>query len=304
MRFLTKNAPHPKTGRKAQGRGSAKRGRQSNSRKAEVKGFTFPKLSARALAFGLTGVAAFSLVGGIAWLWHDGYFARKAQEAHNTIVEMTVAAGLKLEDLQVVGRERVRKEEILEILKAERDMPILVIDPEKIREKLEALTWVKKASVERRLPNVLAIALLERQPLALWQMDGKVALIDSDGQVIEGVEPKFFADLPVVVGPGAPKNAPALLALLESEPDLKSRVTAAIWVSERRWTLQVEGGIKVRLPETDTAAAIAHLAKIERKHSVFEKDVMTIDLRTPGRLVVRMAPGAVPITRDGDGEDT
>lgn len=304
MRFLTKKTPPKKTGRKAKGRSPAKRGRAPNKRKTEAEGFAFPKFSARGLAFGASGVVALSLIASTAWLWHDGYFARKAEEARNAIIEMTVTAGLKLEDLQVVGRERVHKEEILEILEAERGMPILAIDPEEIRERLEALTWVKKASVERRLPNVLAVALLERQPLALWQMDGKVALIDSDGEVIEGVEPKLFANLPVVVGPGAPKNAPALLALLESEPDLESRITAAIWVSERRWTLQVEGGIKVRLPETDTAEALAHLANIERKHSVLEKDVMTIDLRTPGRLVVRMAPGAVPITHDGDGENT
>ena len=92
--------------------------------------------------------------------------------------------------------------------------------------------------------------------------------------------------------------------MLQDVPNLRSRVTAAIWVAERRWNLQIDGAIKIRLPETDPAAALSKLAKIERDHGLLQKDVVTIDLRVPDRLVVRTAPGALPVLDEENGENT
>ncbi len=52
------------------------------------------------------------------------------------------------------------------------------------------------------------------------------------------------------------------------------------------------------------AEAIAQLAKVEREHGLLDKDVVTIDLRLPDRLVVRTAPGAVPVVPTAEGENT
>jgi cell division protein FtsQ len=60
----------------------------------------------------------------------------------------------------------------------------------------------------------------------------------------------------------------------------------------------------VRLPEVEPAKAIAQLAKIEREHGLLDKDVITIDLRLPDRLVVRTAPGTMPVVPAADGENT
>jgi cell division protein FtsQ len=120
--------------------------------------------------------------------------------------------------------------------------------------------------------------------------------------VIAGANPGRFTELPLVVGKGANDRARELLAMLRSEPELAPRVLAAVRVSGRRWNLRLEAGIDVQLPEDDPAKAWAQLARIQRSQGVLERNIVTIDLRLPDRLVVRMAPGATPIEPENRGE--
>src|SRR3546814_21045357 len=92
---------------------------------------------------------------------------------------------------------------LVRALGLETGRPILAVDPAAARAALEALPWVASASVERQLPGTVYIRLTERAPLALWQDQGVIQVIDRDGAVIPGVEPRRFAHLPLVVGPDA-----------------------------------------------------------------------------------------------------
>ena len=98
----------------------------------------------------------------------------------------------------------------------------------------------------------------------------------------------------MLVGDDAPVRAAAALAMLSSEPDLVTRVRALTWVGGRRWTVQLDAGdgvdIDVQLPESGAASAWAQLASLERDHGLLGREVMTIDLRIPDQLIVRV-PG-------------
>jgi cell division protein FtsQ len=180
----------------------------------------------------------------------------------------------------------------------------MTFDPSAARTRIEALPWVRSATVERRLPSLIYLRIEERAPIALWQTEGRIAVIDELGEVIPGIPPEDFAGLTVVVGPDAPAYAAGLLQLLESEPDLRRQVVAAVRVGGRRWNLRFEGGTDVRLPETGAAEAWAQFARIEREHGVLNRDVDSIDLRLPDRLVVRTAPDADPPAVKADGKNT
>src|SRR3546814_16676093 len=86
-----------------------------------------------------------------------------------------------------------------------------------------------------------------------------------------------------------------LIAVMNSEPELRERVTAAVRVGGRRWNIQIEGRIDVRLPEADAAGAWAQLARIERQQGLLSRDVLIVDLRLPDRLVVRTDPDSGPL---------
>jgi cell division protein FtsQ len=170
---------------------------------------------------------------------------------------------------------------------------------------VEALPWIRSASVQRVLPNTVIVRVVERQPLALWQNQGKFALIDEDGQVISRDDVSAFSDLPVVVGDDAPSQTRALLDLLAHEPELAPMVRAAVRVGRRRWNLSLAGGIDVRLPEENPADAWRRLAEYHRTQGVLRSDVKVVDLRLPDRLSVRrVAQPEDPAAAGPGGRDT
>lgn len=85
---------------------------------------------------------------------------------------------------------------------------------------------------------------------------------------------------------------------------MAQRVVAAVWVSERRWNLRLEGGVEVRLPELGAEEAWSQLADLERQQGLLERDVAMIDMRLPDRLVLRSVTGELPKPPSRGGRDT
>jgi cell division protein FtsQ len=260
------------------------------------------RLSLRA---GVPAVLLAVVAGSGVWAWQSGWVARQGQQVSHAAVDAAAKAGLRLDQVVVSGRERTQPDSILAALGIRQGGPILGFDPTRAKQRLEDLPWIKTATVERRLPGTVRIALTERAPLALWQLDGALSVIDRDGERIDRATPKDHADLPLVVGPGAPEHAAELLALLAREPEMNARVKAAVRVRDRRWNIVLRNGVEVQLPAETPSRAWSRLAQIERKHGVLQRDVRMIDLRLPDRMVVRMAPGSKPMSEPpGMGEST
>lgn len=210
--------------------------------------------------------------------------------ASRQLLEASAVLGLRVADIRVEGRETTDSETILQALGARPGTPILAVDPMHAKQQLEALPWVRSAVIERRLPDTITVRLVEREPMALWQHGGKIELIDRSGAVIPVTRLDRFAKLPIVVGEDAAGHAAELLAMLAGEPELATRVTAAVHVGGRRWNLRLDNLIDVLLPSDDPAAAWADLARLQRDGAILKRDVQSIDMRLPDRLVVRVAP--------------
>lgn len=214
-------------------------------------------------------------------------------QATDRVIAATALLGLVVTDIQVEGRETTDVATIMAALSAARGAPILAISPGRAKEQLEALPWVRSATIERRLPGTLFVKLIERHPLALWQHDRVQQLIDRDGKVIPLDDLSRFAHLPIVVGDDAPPNAARLIDMLASERELAARVTAAVRIGGRRWNLRIDDAIDVMLPEDNPESAWSRLAELERTSLLLKRDVQTVDLRLPDRLVLRVnAPPA------------
>ncbi len=242
-----------------------------------------------ALLLALCAVAASG-----AWCWRTGLIASSSHVALAYLIDGSAKLGLAVGDVLVEGRKETRPELLLTALGVKRGAPLLAFDLAAARTRLEALPWVRRAAVERRWPNLVYVRIEERRPVALWQYEGRIAVVDGDGEPIAGADIHRFANLPQVVGEGAAKQASALAAMLAAQPDLATHVTSAIWVGNRRWNLELQEGIELRLPESDAAGALARFATVEHQQRLLARDVVMIDLRLPDRLIVRLAPGAAP----------
>jgi cell division protein FtsQ len=212
------------------------------------------------------------------------------QYTADRMLDGTARLGLVVADIKVEGRETTDRETILTALGAGPGTPILAMSPRRAKEQLEILPWVRSAVVERRLPDTLYVRLVERKPLALWQHGGKLELIDHEGTVIPVSHLDRFAKLPMVVGESAASHAADLLDMLATEPDLASRVSAAIRVGDRRWNLRIDNAIDVLLPGDAAAGAWTQLARLERSSAILKRDVQVVDVRLPDRLVLRVNP--------------
>jgi len=239
--------------------------------------------------------AALAAVAGAGWmLWPSGWIAHQQTALGDGLVTLSGRMGLTLRSVTVDGRQQTPPDALLAAIGADRGTPLLALDPERIRQRVETLPWVKSASVRRGLDGNLTVHIDEFAPFALWQRDGKFYLVDREGEAIAASDPGRFSQLLVLVGDNAPQHAADLVSMLGLEPELKARVRAAVWVGDRRWNLRLDNGVDVKLPEANPTAAWLELARLEREQGLLNRDLSTIDLRLPDRMVVRLAPGSEP----------
>ena len=210
----------------------------------------------------------------------------------NKTVEAGAGMGFAVNNVLVEGRVYTDPAVLKAAINAEKGDPLLAFDPGLLQGRLKKLNWVRDAHVERRMPDTLYIGLVEKKPLALWQENGVLELLDEEGAPITKDDLGRFRELVIVMGDGAPAQAPALIKNLKAEPDILHRLKAAKWMGKRRWDLVFKNEVTARLPEGETGLALRRLAVAIKENSLLDKNIVSVDLREEGRMIVQTAPGA------------
>jgi cell division protein FtsQ len=271
--------------------------RSAPTRRAPVRRRQAPKWRGPVIRFGLAVCVIAGIGGGIGWAVRTGIADHVWQTTADGVITLTADAGLRVDEVLVVGRRETLGEDLLAALNVARGTPILSVDLVEARDRVMSLPWVKSARIERQLPDALFIEIEERIPLALWQREGSFTMIDQDGDPIHGRTIGRFASLPIVIGDDVPRRASEGLAMLAAEPNLASRVTHLSWIGNRRWSVRIDHGISIELPEIEPAKAWNRLAVIERERGVLNADVNTVDLRLPDQLIFRTTPEVIERVR-------
>jgi cell division protein FtsQ len=202
------------------------------------------------------------------------------------------AAGFGIAAVALTGHRQLTEQDVLAGAGVTERTSLLFLDVDAARRRLESVPWIAQATVRKLYPGRLEIALEERQAFALWQNNGKIAMIAADGTVLGPYGERRVAGLPLVVGPGAAARAQEFLALMERYPAIKEQMRAAIRVADRRWNLRLKNGLDVRLPEADIAQALDLLVALDRDKKLISRDLTAIDLRLPDRVTVRLSDDA------------
>lgn len=220
--------------------------------------------------------------------------------AYQQYGQLASKAGFEVKDVEVTGMERVDQLKVYNIVLAEMDRSMPMVDIEKVRADLLQYGWIKDARVSRRLPDRLAVEIVERKPTAVWQRNGKYSLIDAEGTVLENVTAAEVGELPLLNGDDANRHSVALGQLLDKASALKAQVAGASWIGNRRWDLRFKTGETLALPEGDKAAAEALLnfARMDGIHRLLGRDLIHFDLRDPERAYFRKAPKPEPAKAD------
>jgi cell division protein FtsQ len=225
--------------------------------------------------------------------------------AERSVAAAVGHAGFTVSGYQIVGLNHMDRSAIDDVVTDElrraaggsdsARAPQALVSVSEIRRRLLGFGWVKDARVSRHLPDSLVIDIVERRPAALWQSEGRLALIDDEGVVLDRVPIDKMPDLPLLIGPGANSQERQLDRLIEAVPTLKPQLASATWVGGRRWDMSFQSGETVALPEGDEAAraALIKFARVDKQSGLLGRGVVRFDLRVPGKMIVRLprAPG-------------
>jgi cell division protein FtsQ len=242
----------------------------------------------------LKAAIVLSAAGLVVMGWRSGRLQAACDQVAQKSLALSIQAGFRVEQVDLVGRDQTDSKALLAAAGLKAGDSILAFDPEAARQRIESLPWIASAAVQRHLPDTVTITIAERKPIALWQHNGKITLIDDAGSNLGTVAIESAPALPLIVGGDAPAHVSELLAALNDHPELAKRVQASSWIGSRRWNLKLDNGVEVRLPETGMPDALQQLADAEASSRVLERDVAAIDLRLAGKMIVQLAHDLPP----------
>ena len=108
---------------------------------------------------------------------------------------------LRVRNIGIRGAEKLSAGELEALVDGLRGDHVLTANLDAYRARLMQSPWVADASLRRVLPATIEIVIVERKPMGLGRIDGRLFLIDATGIVIEeyGAQHAEY-DLPVIDG--------------------------------------------------------------------------------------------------------
>jgi cell division protein FtsQ len=182
---------------------------------------------------------------------------------------------------------RTTKQEIAAAIEDRITGNFFAVDPAEVRAGLEALPWVRRASVRRVWPDRLRATLEEHVALARW---GDGGLVNTHGERFPGGSE---AALPLLLGPPGSEREMALryLRFAQAVAPLGARPERLVLTPRLAWQLRLDNGLHVMLGRDAESAewrlrkfALAYpatLGRLARPHEY-------VDLRYPNGFALRV----------------
>ena len=250
--------------------------------------------SRRVLKWATVALAGGRIVAAAIWVVQPGTLKGVGEGIRAGFVSATADAGMTVQRILTEGQSRTSPHAIRAAVGIDVGTPIFEVDLDAARERVQAIGWVERVTVERHLPSTLHVRVVERTPVALWQRNQRLVMVDRAGAEIAADTVGLFGHLPVIVGDGALDHMPTLLDAMATDPVLSGRVQAAIWIGGRRWTLHFDNGLEAKLPEIEIGSAWARLVREIGDHRLLDEPIAVVDLRLPDRTIFRARPPELP----------
>jgi cell division protein FtsQ len=104
------------------------------------------------------------------------------------------------DNIEVRGNHNVSRAQVLDAIGGDIERNIFFISVADQKKQLESIPWIESASVMRLLPNRLRIDIRERVPVAFVEVNGRIALIDAHGVIMDMPGAQSSFSFPVIVG--------------------------------------------------------------------------------------------------------
>jgi len=86
--------------------------------------------------------------------------------------------------VSVMGLNRVEEGQVLRQAAVKGSSNVFSVDLQSVRERVEVLKWVRFATVQRLLPDTIAIKIVERTPVGLARIRGQIFQFDAEAALL------------------------------------------------------------------------------------------------------------------------
>lgn len=98
---------------------------------------------------------------------------------------LSVTVFFNAEEIRVEGHTRYTTEEILEVGGLKVGQNLFRLNKFEVIDKMESLPYIKKVSIDRKLPNTLVVSVEENEPVVWVPAPGGAALLNEEYRVLE-----------------------------------------------------------------------------------------------------------------------
>jgi cell division protein FtsQ len=204
---------------------------------------------------------------------------------------LMIAAGFGINQVSVTGQHYAADSDIFDALDLPNVKTFAAFDSEAALKRIDRIPWVDKAQITRVYPSSLDIVIRERVPAVMWTRDNVSYLVDASGRVLGPVPAANTWVLPRVVGEGAAREAPALLAALRQKPAIDRQFAYGERIAERRWRVVLKNGTEIELAADREIEGLEEVANSRAVAGALTGAAMIVDLRTPGAFAERPVNG-------------
>jgi cell division protein FtsQ len=257
-------------------------------------------------SFLLKGLPTLLLLGGAGlWIGHEPNRLAIVGQLTHLRAEFEARPEFRVSLARVEGASDDLAEAVRAKLGLALPMSSFDIDLDAARERIEVLDAVKRADLRVRAGGVLQVTITERMPVAVWRMDDGLTLVDETGHRVAGLLSRTDRpDLPLIAGEGADAAAPEALDLIAAAGPLTPRIRGLVRMGKRRWDLILNRDQRIMLPEKNPIQALERLLALDHAQDLMNRDILTVDLRSDHRPILRLAPHALADLRRAQGIET
>lgn len=196
--------------------------------------------------------------------------------------------------VELGGVKHTTRSELQRVSRQWIGMNLFQLDIDRVQNDLQALPWVERVSIEKKLPSTLKITVTERRPVALAMLDGSMRYVDKRGNAFAELTPEVGnPDLPLILS-SAPAQRSQCLQVLQAlqsrHPAIYSRISE-IGVAGENGFLVFDRDLRTRIfiDGENAADKWITLYGIASAEGFREDPPDHVDLRFDDRIIVKVS---------------
>ena len=211
------------------------------------------------------------------------YFSNKFKSLIDSYLSYS---GMVLNEVYVnkSKESNVINDNIIEVLNIDIGDPINSFNINKIRKRINELSWVKESKIYLRPLGQLDILILEHIPYGVLEFDKNHYIIDNNGTRIKIIESFEFPSLFRLYGEGATLAIKELPPIIQKLKQLNFEILKVERVDLRRWNIFIKQGFYLKLPNFKPINSIEFLSPLK---NVNYNNLDFIDLRIENRISLK-----------------